>query len=86
MNVNRLERVVYDLGVNRDAKQKFREDAARFLAGYNLTAEEQELITTFDVKKLAELGVSPLALMGYWIQVEPTRHMGTYMKRMQGET
>ena len=66
MSLTMLEKVLYDLGVDRGAKKAFREDADALLARYRLTADEVRLLRDFALYELAALGVNPMLLMGYW--------------------
>jgi len=66
MSLTMLERVLYDLNVDRAAKQAFREDPAALLARYRLTEDEVGLIRDFDLHELAARGVNPMLLMGFW--------------------
>ncbi|MCW2744538.1 MAG: hypothetical protein JWM48_1088 [Mycobacterium sp.] len=66
MSLTMLEKVLYDLGVDRGAKKAFREDADALLARYRLTADEVRLLRDFDLYELAARGVNPMLLMGYW--------------------
>ncbi len=82
MSVNLLEKVLWDLSVNRDAKNRYRADAGKFLGRYNLDRVERAMILEFDVRGLADLGVNTMLTMGYWMQMEGSRDMGEYLSRM----
>jgi hypothetical protein len=82
MSRTMLEKVLYDLSVDRQAKKAFRDDPRALLATYRLTDEEIELICAFDLHVLRERGVNPMLLMGYW---QLARHdMATYLRRIAG--
>jgi hypothetical protein len=66
MSLTMLEKVLYDLGVDRGAKKAFREDPGALLARYRLTADEVRLLREFDLHELAARGVNPMLLMGFW--------------------
>ncbi|HEY0360534.1 MAG TPA: hypothetical protein VGD11_18290 [Mycobacteriales bacterium] len=66
MSLTMLEKVLYDLGVDRGAKKAFREDPDALLARYRLSADEVRLLRDFDLHELAARGVNPMLLMGYW--------------------
>ena len=83
MSVNVLEKVLWDLSVNGEAKKSFREDAARLLARYHLTEPERRMILDFDVRGLADEGVNAMLTMGYWMQLEGSRDMEKYLSRMR---
>ena len=66
MSLTMLEKVLYDLTVERAAKQAFRDDPGALLARYRLNGDEVELIRAFDLHELAARGVNPMLLMGFW--------------------
>jgi hypothetical protein len=53
---------MYEVNRNPERREKYRQDAAAFASGYDLSAEEREAITRLDVRKLYRLGVHPLLL------------------------
>ena len=83
MSRNVVERVLYQLCVDRGAKQRFKEDAQAFLARHALTEEERALIVGFDVKALQQHGVNSMLTMGYWQELSPTRDMRDYMQKLR---
>jgi hypothetical protein len=66
MSLTMLEKVLYDLNVDRGAKKAFGEDPGVFLAKYRLADDEIGLLREFDLHELAARGVNPMLLMGYW--------------------
>jgi len=85
MSRNLLERVLYQLCVDRGAKQRFREDAPRFLDRYALSEPERDMLLSLDVKALQDYGVNPMLTMGFWQELSPQRDMRLYMKKLRGE-
>lgn len=83
MSRNVLERVLHQLTVDRSAKQRFREDATKFLERFALSDEERTMLLTFDVLRLQQVGVNPMLTMGYWQELSPDRSMRTYMQRLR---
>lgn len=83
MSRNLLEKVLYQLCVDRSAKQRFREDAEGFLSRFALSDAERALLLTFDVKALQDMGVNPMLTMGYWQELSPEKGMRGYMKRLR---
>lgn len=82
MSANVLEKVLWDLSVDRDSKNRFREDPDEFLGRYHLTDAERRMVREFDVRGLADAGVSTMLTMGYWMQLESSHDMGRYLARM----
>lgn len=83
MSRNTVERVLYQLCVDRSAKQRFKEDAPKFLERFALTDAEREMVLGFDVKALQAHGVNPMLTMGFWQELSPQRDMRTYMTRLR---
>ncbi|UTW02283.1 hypothetical protein KDX31_13055 [Amphritea atlantica] len=77
-----LERVLWSLSVDRFSKEKFKENPEKYLSRFPLDADDVEMILSFDVKKLQEVGVSSLLTMGYWIEMSPDKSMVTYNKKL----
>lgn len=67
MNVEHLEFVLHQLTTNRDSRKWFREDAAAYFDARGLSQNEREAICTGDVSTLLRIGVSPLLIMGLWV-------------------
>ncbi|NMH99664.1 extradiol ring-cleavage dioxygenase [Pseudonocardia acidicola] len=82
MSQTMLEKVLYDLSVDRTARKAFRDDPRALLATYRLTTEEIELICAFDLHALRERGVNPMLLMGYWQLAR--QDMASYLRRIAG--
>ncbi|AVO53198.1 protocatechuate 4,5-dioxygenase alpha chain [Ectopseudomonas oleovorans] len=85
MSRNTLERVLWQLSVERAAKDKFREDPRQFLSRFALSEEEVEMVAGFDVAALQRIGVNPMLTMGFWQELSPTRSMKQY-KALLGAT
>lgn len=82
MSRNVLERVLWQLSVERAAKERFREDARLFLQRFALSPEEAEMVVTFDVGALQAIGVNPMLTMGFWQELSPERSMRSYKERL----
>jgi hypothetical protein len=67
MNVEHLECVLHELTTNRDSRKCFREDAAAYFDTRGLSQSEREAICSGDVSTLLRIGVSPLLIMGLWV-------------------
>jgi hypothetical protein len=80
MSLTMLEKVLYDLNVDRAAKQAFREDPAALLARYRLDGDEAGLIREFNLHELAARGVNPMLLMGFWQLAR--QDMRAYLRRI----
>lgn len=82
MSRNVLERVLWQLSVERAAKERFRENAHRFLSRFDLSDEERQMVVEFDVGALQRLGVNPMLTMGFWQELSPGRDMRLYKERL----
>lgn len=83
MSRNLVERVLYQLCVDRAAKQRFKEEPEAFLARFALSDAERALVLAFDVKALQAMGVNPMLTMGFWQELSPQRDMRMYMKQLR---
>ena len=82
MSRNVMERVLWQLCVERAAKQRFREDAAGFVQRFALAPDEAQMILDFDVAGLQAAGVNPMLTMGFWQELAPDRNMSLYKQRL----
>jgi hypothetical protein len=84
MSRNVLEKVLYDLSTSGANKKAFGAEPQKFLARYQLSDDERDLIVAYDVRALADLGVNTMLTWGFWLQSGRTN--ADYMKRMRRET
>lgn len=77
-----IERVLWNLSVDRFSKVKYKEDPNKFLSRFALDKSDIEKILTFDVKALQEMGVNPMLTMGYWVEMSPDNSMQTYNQKL----
>lgn len=82
MSRNVLEKVLWQLSVERSAKERFRENGAKFLSRFALSEEEVEMVLTFDVGAMQRMGVNPMLTMGFWQELAPNRDMRLYKERL----
>lgn len=82
MSRNTMERVLWQLCVERAAKERFRLDAAGFLERFELSEDEVAMILGFDVAGLQAAGVNPMLTMGFWQELSVDRSMALYKKRL----
>lgn len=82
MSRNLLEKVLWQLSVDRTAKQRFRDDPQQFLARTGLNEQEQAWVLEFDVGALQAVGVNPMLTMGFWQELAPNRSMRVYKERL----
>ncbi|WP_090131628.1 hypothetical protein [Limnohabitans sp. Rim11] len=81
MSAHAMELVLYDLGVKREARTAFGEDAAAFLKRYGVDASESEMIRSFNMAGLLKAGVSPLLTYGFWMMNAPVKTRVAYLER-----
>lgn len=86
MSTDAMELVLHDLGVKKDARTAFADDASALLARYALDAREAAMIRDFDVAGLQAQGVSPLLTYGFWLMNAPTRTRAAYLERLRQGT
>lgn len=80
MSLTMVEKVLYDLSIDRSAKAAFREDPEALLARYRLEPDEVELIRGYDLHELAARGANKMLLMGFWRL--SGQSMPAYLKRI----
>lgn len=83
MSRNTVERALYQLCIDRSAKQRFKDEPEKFLERFAMTEAERAMVLGFDVKALQAHGVNPMLTMGYWQELSPQRDMKTYMTRLR---
>ena len=81
MSTHAVELVLYDLGVKREARTAFGEDAAAFLNRYGIDSDEAAMISSFDMARLLKAGVSPLLTYGFWMMNAPVKTRAAYLER-----
>lgn len=76
---------LHALSTKREARNEFRDAQQAFLGRFNLEADEQTQVASFDVLAMQAAGVSPLLTMGYWMTNAPDRSMAAYLGALQSE-
>jgi protocatechuate 4,5-dioxygenase alpha chain len=79
MTVNGIEMALYDLGVKREARAAFQQDADGFLKRYRLDDEERTQLKAFDVAALQRRGASALLTLGFWMTNAPNKSRAAYL-------
>lgn len=77
-----IERVLWNLSIDRFSKLKFKDDPEKFLARFALDSSSIKLILSFDVKQMQELGVNPMLTLGYWIEMSPSQNVSEYNQKL----
>ncbi|HXG52359.1 MAG TPA: aromatic ring-opening dioxygenase subunit LigA [candidate division Zixibacteria bacterium] len=62
MSLYQLQKLMYHVNRDPQARERYRSDPAGFTSRYELTAEEREALLRLDVRKLYTLGVHSLLL------------------------
>lgn len=84
MIADRLEAALYKLGAERAARELFVSDPESFGRSARLARDELDLLRTFDVRALQELGVNPMLTMGFWQRLAPSPDLGAYVASLTG--
>lgn len=82
MSTHTVEKVLWELGSDPDKAAEFRQACEKFLALYRLADEERQMLQEFDLRGMAERGVSTLLLMSAWMAVHGPATMKEYIARM----
>jgi protocatechuate 4,5-dioxygenase alpha chain len=77
-----IERVLWNLSIDRFSKLKFKDDPKKFLARFALDQASVDAILNFDVKLLQEVGVNPMLTLGYWIEMSPSQDVSEYNQKL----
>jgi len=77
-----MESALWDLHHDPLGAVRFRNDPDQALAGYALTAEEQRLVKSLDVRAMAERGADQMLLFVSFIALSGFDQVGEYMRRM----
>jgi hypothetical protein len=80
MSVFGVEKALYDLSMSGKTRKAYGADPAAFLATYNIADAEAEDIKTFQVANILALGVNPMLVMGFWLQLEPGHSLKDYLR------
>ncbi len=83
MSVHGVEKVLYDLSMSGKTRKSYSADPPGFLASYNLTESETAEIINFRVAGMLASGVNSMLLMGYWMQLEPSRSIRNYLAALR---
>lgn len=83
MSTNTIEKVLYDLSVNKELRTCFKNDADSVLARYPLAPGEGFLIKEQQVARMKEQGVNPMLTMGFWMMMKGPQALGEYLAAMR---
>jgi len=62
MSLYQLQKLIFEVNRNPERREEYRKDVAAFAARYDLTTEEKDAITKFDIRALYQRGVHSLLL------------------------
>ena len=62
MSLYQLQKLIYHVNRDPSQRERYRQDPASFVKGYELTEEEKNAAVNVDVRKLYTLGVHSLLL------------------------
>lgn len=62
MSLYQLQKLIYHVNRDPSQRERYRQDPAAFVQGYELTEEEKSAALNVDVRKLYTLGVHSLLL------------------------
>ena len=78
-----VERAIWEIAASRDQVGQFLEDPTSLLANYRLSDDERALIIAKDVRALADMQVSAMLLMLFWMAVSGgNESLPDYLQRM----
>lgn len=77
-----MESALWDLHHDPLCAERFRSDPDQVLQRYALSAEEQRLVKSLDVRAMADRGADQMLLFVSWIALSGFDQVGEYMRRM----
>jgi hypothetical protein len=80
MSVFGVEKALYDLSMSGKTRKAYVGDPDAFLAAYNISEAEARDIKAFQVANILALGVNPMLVMGFWLQLEPGHSIKQYLR------
>lgn len=85
MSRNVMERVLHKLCVDRQIKQRFKEDPEKLLNRYLLTQDEKNMLRQFDIAAMQAHGINPMLTLGFWFEnatpPSPAAYLSTLRKQ-----
>ena len=85
MSIHAVEKVFWEFGNQPQRIETFKAEPEKYLAAYNLSPLESEMIVSVDLKALAESGVSTLLTMMVWPRLNGPEGMPfAYLEHMNG--
>jgi len=85
MSLAALEKILYDLGVQGQARKAFANDKEAFLAQYRLEPNEKIWVCEFAVNLMLGAGVNPMLTLGYWMFLHPSHSRAHYTSSLNPE-
>ncbi|OWJ56144.1 hypothetical protein BWU74_31840 [Paraburkholderia caledonica] len=82
MSIYTVERVLWDLHAQPDLASRFRAEPEGVLDGYPLEGDERGLVTSLDVRAMADRGASQMLLFVAWTALQGPGTTPEYMRRM----
>ena len=83
MSRNVMERLMHKLCVDRNVKQRFKEDLEGLLSRYKLTDAEKEMLRHMDIPAMQAHGVNPMLTLGFWFENSSDPSPVAYMKALK---
>jgi hypothetical protein len=62
MSLYQVQKLIYHVNRDPERRARYREDAAKFVKGYELSEEEVQAILNVDIRALYQMGVHSLLL------------------------
>lgn len=82
MTVNAIEKALWTACSNPAEAERFGRDPDSFLRDFRMDDEERSRVTSWDVRELADRGVSPMLLMMAFGAVRGVQNMGEYVQKI----
>ena len=82
MSTNSIEKALWAALSDPKEMDRFRADGRAYLDGFNIDAEERDLILDWDVEEIVARDVSPLLLLSVFSGVNGPARMPEYLEKI----
>jgi len=83
MSINAIEKALWQVLDSPDALQHFRDDPQTYLRSFRLDAAEHEMVTSWDVGRMDDHGVSTLLMMTVFAKINGRERMPEYQRKIR---
>lgn len=82
MSINALEKALWQATMDPEQAQCLRQDAASYLEEFRLEEQERELLASWDIRGMVDMGVHPMVLMMAFAAINGPDIAASYVERV----